>query len=652
MAINQSGKQFYEFGPFCVDARERLLLREGQAVPLTPKAFDTLLVLVQNRGRVLEKDELMRAIWPDSFVEEVNLAHHISVLRRILEDVGSEQRYIETVPRRGYRFAANVRQFSGEEVELLVKERTKSQVVITESEEICDPEEAQVSVGTAQGAPEAKQGLIPRALVVCGIVVGLGVSLFYLWISDRQRESPPSVVRSIAVLPFKPVVAGSRDESLELGMADSLITKLSNLRQIVVRPTGAVRKYTSLEQDPLTAGLELKVDSVLDGSIQKSGERIRVTARLFRVQDGSALWAAQFDEKFTDIFTVQDSISQRVTSALALKLTSEERGLLARRYTRNAEAYQLYIKGRYFWNQRTEASLRKAIEYFEQAIEKDPAYAAAYSGLADSYTTLGYFSYLAPNDSFPKAKQAASKALELDHTLAEPHTSLAYASLYFDWNWPGAEMEFKEAIALNPNYATAHHWYSVYLTAMERWEEASLEIRRAQDLDPLSLIINTDIGFELYYSGRYDQAIRQLKTVLEMNRQFPLAHLWLGRAYQQKAMYQEASVEFKEAETVLHGWPVALAALGHVYGASGQRRQAEIVLLELNKLSKEKYVTSYGMALIYAGLGEKDQAFGWLNKAYEERTHWLVWLKLDPRWENLRSDPRFAHLVQRIGLVL
>jgi serine/threonine-protein kinase len=487
-----------------------------------------------------------------------------------------------------------------------------------------------------------------RSLVLAA--VGVTVAALVYALLFRGAPAPPLAIKSIAVLPFKPLVAESRDESLELGMADTLITKLSNISQLIVRPTSAVRKYTGLEQDPVTAGREQRVDAVLEGNIQRSNERIRVTVRLMSVKDGSPLWAGQFDEKLTDLFAVQDSISEQVAGALAVKLTGEERGLLRKRYTEDSEAYQLCLKGRYFWSQRTEEGLKKGIEYFQQAIALDPAYALAYSGLADSYTTLGYLSYLAPNDSFPRAKEAATKAVELDPTLAEPHTSLAYAKLYYDWDWEGAEREFKQAIALNPNYATGHHWYSVFLTAMERPDEARIEIKRAQELDPLSLIINTDVGFEMSYARHYDQAIEQLQTTLEMNPKFPLARLWLGRAYQQKGKYEEAIAEFEEAEAALPNWVVTIAGTGYVYGIWGKKREAQKVLDQLNRLSKQKYVTPYGVALVYAGLGEKDQAFAWLDKAYKDRSHWLVWSKLDPRWDGLRSDSRFTDLLRRVGL--
>jgi len=318
--------------------------------------------------------------------------------------------------------------------------------------------------------------------------------------------------------------------------------------------------------------------------------------------------------------------------------------------TDSPDAYRLYISGRYHWNQRTEAGLRKAAEYFTRAIETDPAYARAYSGLADSYTTLGYLSHLPPKDVFPKADDAARKALQLDATLTEPHTSLAYVKLYYDWDWTEAEAAFRRAITLNPNYATAHHWYAIYLTAMGRFEEARAAIGRAQALDPTSLIINTDLGFVLYYSRQYDAAVKQLQMVIEMNPGFALAHFWLGRAYQEKAMYEEAITEFRRAETVLQGWPVVTAAIGYVEGVSARTHEALETLGKLERLAKERYVTPYGVALLHTGLGEKDRALVWLDRALADRSHWMVWLKLDPRLDRLRSDRRYGDLLLRVGL--
>ena len=649
MATSKKANGFLEFGPFRIDTIERLLLRDDQPVPLTPKAFDTLLLLVENSGHVLEKDELMKAIWSDAFVEEVNLAHNISVLRKALRNGGEGEEYIETVPRRGYRFIGRVRRLPSASLDFEHEERTSAKLAVVREEE-------------TGGPPRPLAGPLDRALVearvmrrwlatvVFAIAFGLVGVVVYWWAVNRpqpQQQGPP--IRSIAVLPFKPLVAASRDEVLELGLADTLITRLSNIKEITVRPTAAVRRYTDPEQDPLLAGQELKVDAVVDGSIQRLDHQLRITVRVVRVSDGSTLWAQKFDESLSRIFAVEDAVSESVAGALALTPNGEEKGLLTRHHATSTEAYQHYLKGRYYWNQRTETGLKKSTEYFKQAVAVDPSYAEAYSGIADACTTLGYFSYSAPRDCFPEAKRAATKALELEPHLAEPRTSLAYISFYYDWDWSNAEREFQQAIALNPNYPTAHHWYSVYLTAMQRHDEASAEINRAQQLDPSSLAINTDVGFELYYSRQYEKAIKQLETAIEMNRDFPLAHLWLGRTYQQKLLYEAALEEYRRSQNGLPNWVVTIAAIGNVYGLSGKTAEARKVLDQLKELSKDQYVTPYGVALVHAGLGDKDQTFAWLNKAYEDRSHWLVWLKLDPRWDGVRSDPRFSELLRRIA---
>jgi tetratricopeptide (TPR) repeat protein len=417
-----------------------------------------------------------------------------------------------------------------------------------------------------------------------------------------------------------------------------------------VRPITSVRKYAAVDQDPGAAGRELNVDIVVDGTVHRAGQQVRITARAIRVSNELTVWSGQFEEDIGNIFAVEDRVAEQITRALALKLTGEEEERLTRRHTATAEAYQLYLTGRYHWNQRTEAAIKKSVEFYSRAIANDSSYPKPYSGIADAYTALGYFSFLAPADCFPRARDAATRALELDPTLAEPHTSLAYVKLYYDWDWPGAEREFRQAIDLDPNYATAHHWYSVYLTAMERFEEASKEIRLAQQLDPTSLVIHTDIGFELYYARSYGEAVKQLQTVLEMNRVFPQAHLWLGRAYQQQGNYKDAVEEFKAAERGIPGWVVAIAAAGNVYALSGNADEARVLLRRLGELSKGNYVTPYGVALIWAGLGDRDQAFALLNKAVADRSHWLVWLKIDPRWDPIRSDSRFDDLVKRVGL--
>ncbi len=650
-------KHFYEFGSFRLDVTERVLLRDGEPVALTPKSFDTLLVLVQNSGHVLERDELMEMVWPDAIVEENNLRQSISALRKALGDSPNTPQYIETIPRRGYRFVASVRELWDESDDLIVVERVRSRVLIEEEEEV---DEEQPGSGEAVGRwgggefspaprlPRSPALLLPRLFVL--LLVGLATVLSYFWISSRSKPAETgAAVRSIAVLPFKPLVAEGNDEYLGLGLADALIAQLSNLRQLIVRPTSAVRQYTALEQDPVAVGRELKVDSVLDGTIQRLGDRIRVTVQLLSISDGAPLWAETFDATFTDIFAVQDIIAERVARALTLRLTGAELKQLTKHDTESAEAYQAYLKGRYFWNKRTYEGFKKSIEYFQQAIERDPNYVLAYAGLADCYNMLADYTFLSPEEAFPKAEAAVTRALEIDDTLAEAHASLAYIRLHYHWDWIAAEREYKRAIALNPNYATAHQWYGLYLTAMGRFEEAIAEMKRAQALDPISLIITMAAGRPFYYARQYDQAIEQYQKALEMDSHFGVAHITLGWAYEQKGMVEKALTEFQKAVTL----PVdSRAATGHAYAMLGEGDKAMAILDELKELSKHKFVSPYYLAILYTGLNRKDDAFIWLENAYRERSHWLIFLNVEPAFDSLRSDPRFAELVRRVGFPL
>src|SRR2546423_1220369 len=439
--------QIYKFGDFRLDAAKRLLLkRGGEAVPLTPKVFDTLLYLIENRGSVLTKDELMKALWPDTLVEENNLGQNISKLRGVLGESRGEHRYILTVPGRGYRFVADVKTSA-----------------------------------------------------------------------TRADASSGAAVNTLAVLPFRPLVAEPRDASLEMGMADTLIARLSNIREVVVRPISSVRKYVELEQDPLAAGRELGAESVLDGSIQRWGDHIRVTVRLMRVADGASLWAAVFDEKFTDIFAVQDVISEKVAGALASHLSSEEKKRLTKRHTENAEAYRLYLKGRYYWWKNAPATFRKSRDFFQRAVDADPSFALGYCGLNSFYGFGSAWGVLPPDEGWPKAERAITKALELDDQLAEAHTGLAALKLVYYRDWAGAEREAERAIELNPKFDEVHYFYSFYLAATGRFDEALAECRRALELDPLSFRINQHMGNCFYYARRYDEAIRQYAEALELD---------------------------------------------------------------------------------------------------------------------------------------
>jgi adenylate cyclase len=577
MADKSDQTDSIRFDVYEMDLSSGELRKSGKPVRLQPQPFRVLGMLAGRAGEVVTRAQLRDEIWGrGTFVDfEQGLNFCIRQIRSALDEDPNKPRFVQTIPRRGYRFVAK----------------------------------------------------------------------------SVQTEAAPSrrAIRSIAVLPLKNLSASPDEDYFAAGLTEELITELGKLGNLRVISRTSVMLYKDSEKTLPEIARELKVEAVVEGAAMRSGEQVRITAQLIEAATDTHLWAESYHRELRDILVLQRDIAYEIARQIQSNLAPRRKSV-AGAPRMNPSAYLAYQKGRYLWNQRSDASLQKAIELFKEAIENDPFYSAAYSGLADCLTALGYASSLSPEKTFPKAKAMALRALELDATLAEPHASLGYSKLYYDWDWKGAESEFREAIALNRNYVSAHHWYSVYLTAMGREQEARAEIEMAQELDPLSLAINTDVGFELYYSGHYDQAIEQLQSVLDLNPRFALANLWMGRAYQQKRSYDLAITRFKQAADALPEWPVALAAIGNVLGESGRRREAQKILSKLAGLSKRKYVTAYGMALVHAGLGDKTRAFKWLSEAVEERSHWLVWLKLDPRWNAISSDSRFRTLLKRVGL--
>jgi DNA-binding winged helix-turn-helix (wHTH) protein/TolB-like protein/tetratricopeptide (TPR) repeat protein len=658
--VSKENELSYQFDAFELDPVRRVLLREDKAIALKPKVFETLLVLVRNSGRVMDKDELMQQVWPDTVVEEVNLAHNISVLRKALGQKADENRFIITVPGRGYGFVAEVKEIQ-RNATVSEYEVTRSRLVVEEATDEREVSDALPTYADGAGArllpakkPKSNWAqTLPRrrlifaaALVVVAMAIALGLLIY------RSRPSQPQPfarITSIAVLPFKPLVAENRDESLELGMADTLIARLSNIREIRVRPISAVRRYAGLEQDAVAAGREQRVDAVIDGQIQKSGEKIRVTVRLVRVADGVPMWTNQFDENMSDIFRVQDSISERVTGVLALKLTGEEKERLARNHTDNTEAYQLYLKGRYFWNKRTGDAIKTGIDYFSQAVEADPDYALAYAGLAEAYVLLANYSDSTPQEAYSKARAATTKALKLNDRLAETHTALAYIKAGYDWDFAGAEREYQRALELNPNYPTAQNWYAEFLGLMGRSTESITGMRRALELEPLSLMINVELGDMLLFARQYDQAIEQYRKTLDLDSSFVRAHVQLGQVYGQKGQYEEAISELKKAISLNSEDNYAIQLLGYMYAISRRTSEAYKALEELKERAKRTHVLPYDIAVIYVGLGEKDRAFEWLEKSFAERDEGLLYLRVDPALDSLRSDPRFADLLRRVG---
>ncbi len=466
--------------------------------------------------------------------------------------------------------------------------------------------------------------------------------------ASAAPANPPE--KRIAVLPFKPLVPENGDQVMELGMADSLITKLSNSRELIVSSLPSVRKYSGLEQDSLAAGRELQVDSVLEGNLQKVGDQIRVTARLIRVRDGASLWAASFNEKFTGVFAVQDTISQKVADALALRLSGEERKQLTKRYTDNLEAYQLYLTGRYHWNLLTPPEITKSIGYFEQAIALDKTYALAYFGLADAYRTLTINGDLPSKDLLPKATAAARKAIEIDPTLAEPHVTLAFIHMWFDWDWAGAEAEAQRALTLNPNLAFAHIVRAQLLTALGRHPEAIAEAARARQLDPVSPIINTLEGMTFFYAKRYDEATASLQRALDLNPRFWIAYLFRGNVELEKSDYPGASAAFSKARDFSGNGSQPVAMLAYTAARAGDTAKARALLAELQATFARRYLPPYSVAVIYLGLDERDNCFTWLEKACDERDVRLFFLDVDHNWDPVRSDPRFVSILQRIAL--
>jgi len=656
--MSQQTRRLYEFGAFRLDAQERVLLRQGEIVPLTPKAFEMLLALVENSGRLLGKQELMKRLWPDSFVEEGSLAQNVSLLRRVLGENVEGERFIETVPRRGYRFIGSVRGVF-DEPDLIEPERPGPDIAVDASQEAdvsegYAPVQADIQTAIELGS-DAKRSLkqTPRQTVLMAslALVTVLAALLYLVILRKPEQPIGPAIKSIAVLPFKSLGAGGADEYLGVGIAETLTTRLSSLQLLAVRPSSAVHKYADSQTETAAAGHELKVDSVLEGSIQRLGERVRVTVRLVRVSDVSLLWADHFDENFTDIFRVEDSISTKVAAALALKLSGDDQRRLIKRYTENVEAYQHYLKGRFFWNKRTGEGFRLGIAQFMLAVGKDPGYALAYAGMADSYTGLTFYNFAAPDETMPKAKEAAMNALAIDGTLAEAHAALAHVLVNYYWKWSDAEKEFRRSIELKPDYATAHQWYAIhYLTPTGQMDAALQEMKRALDLEPTSLVMNTFFGSTLYYAGRYDDAIEQCRKTIEMDSNFAVAYWHLALAHEQKGIFDDAIAELQKAITLSGDSPLMIAALGDAYALAGKSEDANRILDELQKLSANRYVSSYEVAAIYAALGEKERAFQWLEKSYSERSFHLINLKARPEFAPLRSDPRFQDLVRRIGL--
>ena len=504
---------------------------------------------------------------------------------------------------------------------------------------------------TSSSAEYIVSGIKAHKLTVLMVALVLAVTAIALTVYLRGRN-PAASIDSIAVLPFENRSVDTETEYLSDGLAESLIYRLSQLPNLKVTPTSLAFRYKGKQVDTIKAGNELGVSAVLSGRITQRGDSLTISAELTDVRSNKLLWGEQYDRKMSDLLATQREIARVIVENLKLKVSGEEKGL-TKHYTDNNEAYQLYLRGRFYWNKRNEDAMQKSLEYFQQAIEKDPTFALAYCGLADAYILLGAADAsgaMSALDALPRAKTAALKAMEIDDTLAEPHVSLAHVKYYYDRDWPAAERGYKRAIELNPNHAIAHQWYSIYLMSMGRFDEALIEARRAQELDPLSLPINMTWGWILLNARQYDQSIEQLNKTLEMDPNFILTHHRLGLVYEQQGKYDKAIAEFKQVVDLSRGKPLGVAALAHAYALSGKRVEAQKSLKELEELSEKRFVSDASIAMVYIALGDKEQAFAWLEKADKAHDALLARLKVDPRFDSLRSDPRFADLMRRVGL--
>lgn len=618
-------KRIFDFGRFRLDCAEGVLLADGHPVPLTPKAYETLVALLENSGHILEKDALLKRIWPDTFVEEGTLVQNISTLRKILGEAEEGSGYIETIPRRGYRFVGTVR-------------------------------EADFRSGLEEKIVPVPGGRVTRTGIRSNRLSALALAAAFLLIVFLVREwiwpatGPAQNKAMLAVLPFQNLTGDSQQEYFSNGLTEEMITQLGDLepnRLGVIARTSAMQ-YKDTKKSVREVGRELGVDYILEGSVRREGDRVRITAQLIQVKDQTHLWASDYDRNLRDIFVLQSDVAGAVAREIKLRLSSNERARLASRPSIDPEAYQLYLKGRYFWNKRSGDGFAEAIGYFQQAIAREPNYAQAYAGLADSYILQGPNDILPAKQVYPQAKEAASKALAIDDSMAEPHASLGFVELLYDWNPAQAELEFRRAIELDSNYPTGHHWYAYDLAAMGRMDEALREIRRAQELDPLSLIINADVAQILFFARRYDEAIAQCQKTIDLDSHFGQAYWYEGLIYEQQGMFDRAIDAFLTQINQQPTDPAKLATIRSAYRLSGMKGFWRNRLQLLERQSKEHYVSPYTFAVIYSRMGDKEKALEALRKGYDERYPSMVFLKFEPVFDGVRSDPRYAELLRLI----
>ena len=645
------------FGIYQVDVRTSELWKQGRKIKLQGQPCRILAILLERRGEVITREELRKRLWSDdTFVDfDHSLNTAIMRLREALSDSSDNPRFIETLPRHGYRFIAPIEELDGSEPEKTAEARSGA---IPES----SPHVPEVGPAMRFSAGQTTPHLSPRLIASrLALVIGSLLTILVIGIigarlrfvrSGSEANSQPNQIKSLVVLPFDNLSGDKDQQYFTDGMTDELIAHLAKIRSLRVISRSTAMAYKGTNKPLSQIARDLNVDAVVEGTVLRSGDQVRITSELVQVATDRHLWAETYESKLEDVLGLQSRVASAIVNEIRVNLTPEEQQRLASTRTVTGESYENYLKGRYYWNKRSEEGLTKAIEYFQLAIEKDPNNALAYAALADCYSIIGsaIVGTVPSQEVAPKAKAAAMKALQLDDTLAEAQTSLATVRFNYDWDWAGAASGFQRSIELNPSYATAYQRYSLYLMAMGRTNESLAQMTRARELDPLSISMNFSLGWRLYMARKNDQAIEQLQNTLEMDPNFALPRMVLGQAYEEKNAYPQALSELQKAVGISHDSPQMLGALGHAYGASGNRSEAEKVLVKLMEQSKRQYVSPFYVAIVYVGLAENDKAVDWLENAYGDRSNAIVFAKVDPQLDPLRSNPRFQALLHRLAL--
>jgi TolB-like protein/DNA-binding winged helix-turn-helix (wHTH) protein/Flp pilus assembly protein TadD len=629
------------FGVFEMDFRMGELRKHGMQVRLQKQPFQVLAMLLEHAGEVVTREELQKNLWPaDTFVDfDHGLNKTINKIREALGDSAESPRFVETVSRRGYRFLAEVKDVDA----------GTTPIATPETEGLSGAQDSDVAKAASESVTQKRlaPSLTWRRF---GAVLAGGLVILAAWALYLRNRPSSSLIRSLAVLPLESLSGDASQDYFADGMTDELITDLGQISALRVISRTSVMSYKRVRKPLPQIARELNVDGVVEGTVLRSGNQVRITAQLIKASDDKHLWSHSYEGDFGDTLALQNQVARSIAEAIRINVSPREQTELKSVKVVNPQAYESYLKGRFFWNKRTADGLKVAAAYFNQAVEEDPKYPEAYSGLADTYALLGDWQYavMTAKEALPKAKAAAIKALELDNNLGEAHNSLAFCLDGFDWDFAAAEKEFRRAIELNPSYATAHHWYAWHLSLLGRNSEAVSEMKKAKDLDPLSLIINADLA-ELYLIAHsYDESIQQSRRTIEMDANFALAHNQLAQAYLQKQRFDEAVAELQKAIKISGGSPTFTANLARTYAAMGRRNEAEGLLDDLKKHSSPEYSRASEIAVVYVALGDRDRAMTWLEKGFGERFNPGVLLR--PGFDPLRSDPRFQNLLHRIGL--